>query len=130
MALRAVFANWLAAALHGFQPADNARAEPQAQHEGGEAGGARAEREIMDEIEQRGFFVRAREQIQHQAATFSSASTTTRMRLPRLPFTSTASPGRSAAHTAGAKASLSGACRPRLAGAISSNRHFIQGPHA
>src|SRR5258708_6018766 len=83
------------------------RTERQAQRQRGEAGGRRPERDVSRHVEDGEVGVQRIQQIEkHQANSAAIRSAMRSVRVPRDPLTSTRSPERNAAATAGAACSL------------------------
>ena len=132
MPLRPIAADRLAVPLQRFQPADHRRPENEADDQRGQARGARAERDVAEQVEQDELVGerprRGRYSIRRPPRVVSSALTTSFIRLPRLPLIRTASPGASARATIGASAAESWACAPRIAAGTAANSSAHQRP--
>src|SRR5206468_6716434 len=94
VALRAVGADRLALALGRSQPADEPRAEHQADDERRRARRARTEADVADEVEDAGEAEPLGDHVEH-AGSFTTCSTNLASPIELEALTSTASPGRS-----------------------------------
>ena len=115
--LRAVGADRLALALPPPQVGDEPRAEQQPDRQRGRGRRAGAEADVADEVEEPGKAELFGDQVEHQAGSSVSRSTTRARPTEFDALTSTASPGRSIRSTASAASSASSArvtCTPSV----------------
>ena len=134
MPFRAVAADRLAVALQRLQPADQRRAEDEADDQRGQAGGARAEGDVAQQVEQDELAgQRPGEVVQHQAASARQFECVDHQLHPAaeaaLDQDGVAGARRRARRSARARRNP-GVCATRIAAGTASNSSRISGPQA